>query len=166
VKRTDVATCALSIGVLAFAARGTGCSSDSELPRSEQTVDGMTVDLAVIPAELVRGHSREPGDPNALHGGTPKNLGSHHIVVALFDAKSGTRITDAKIRARVGNRSFNHEPDTWLEPMQINGTVTYGNFFQMQTPGLWRIHLQIYRSGVSKPSEANFAYEHPDDTKQ
>ncbi|MGL1549016.1 hypothetical protein ACSTJL_23665, partial [Vibrio parahaemolyticus] len=66
------------------------------------------------------------------HGGTPPYSKSHHLVVALFDAKTGTRITDARIRAGVGNRSYNHEPDKTLEPMEINGAMSYGNFFLLQ----------------------------------
>lgn len=138
-----------------------GCSQDRDLQRNEQTVDGVTIDLGVLPAALVMGHSTASGDPNAMHGGTPPNQESHHIVVALFDAKSGARISDARIRAGVGNRSYDHEPDTWLEPMQIAGSTTYGNFFPMQGEGLWRIHLEIYRAGLPKPLRAEFAYEHP-----
>lgn len=139
-----------------------GCSpSTSSLPRNTQTVDGVTIDIGVVPAELVQGHSIELGDPKALHGGTPKNSSSHHLIVALFDAKSGARITDARIKAGVGNRSYNHEPDTWLEPMQINGTTTYGNFVLMPGEGVWRIHLEVLRAGAQRSIEADFAYEHP-----
>ena len=123
----------------------------------------MTIDLGVMPAELVQGHSTQPGDPQALHGGTPGNSDSHHIVVALFDARTGIRISDARIRAGVGRHSYDHAPDTWLEPMQINGTMTYGNFFLMQGAGEWRIHLEISRPGLTRPSEVDFAYEHSAD---
>ena len=140
-----------------------GCSSSSDLPRNTQTVDGMTIDLGVLPAELVKGHTTAPGDPNALHGGTPPNSGSHHIVVALFDAKTGARITDARIRAGVGDSSYNHAPDTALEPMEVNGAMTYGNFFLMQGAGVWRIHLEIQRPGVPAPVRADFGYEHSPD---
>jgi hypothetical protein len=138
-----------------------GCSQrNSALPRDTQTVDGMTIYIGVIPAELVQGHSTEPGDPNALHGGTPKNSSSHHLVVALFDAKTGARIGDARIKAGIGDRSYNHEPEKWLEPMQINGTMTYGNFFLTPGSGQWRIHLNIQRPGIAHSSAADFAYEH------
>ena len=139
----------------------TGCSSDSQLPRNSQTVDGMTIELGVLPAELIQGDLTAPGDPKALHGGTQPYGSSHHIVVALFDAKTGTRITQVRIHAGVGNRSYNHEPDKLLEPMEINGAMTYGNFFPMPGEGLWRIHLEIVRAGSPRPVEVNFAYEHP-----
>ena len=149
--------------IVAFGAAVAACSDYGDLPRNSQTVDGMTIYVGVMPAELVQGHSTAPGDPQALHGGTPQKSSSHHIVVALFDAKSGTRITDAQIRAGVGDRSYNHEPDRSLEPMEISGTMSYGNFFLMQGAGAWRIHLEILRAGASRPVEADFAYEHARD---
>ena len=138
-----------------------GCSGDSPLPRNSQTVDGMTIELGVLPAELIQGQLTTPGGAQALHGGTAPDSSSHHIVVALFDAKTGARISDARIRAGVGNRSYNHEPDKPLEPMEINGAMTYGSFFPMSGMGLWRINLLFQRAGVPQAVEANFAYEHP-----
>lgn len=140
-----------------------GCSDDSKLPRNSQTVDGIAIELGVLPAELIQGHLTTAGDPKALHGGTQAYGSSHHIVVALFDAKTGARINDARIHAGVGNRSYNHEPDKVLEPMEINGAMTYGNFFPIQGNGLWRIHLEILRAGAPHAVEADFAYEHPSD---
>jgi hypothetical protein len=112
-----------------------------------------------MPAELVKGYATAPADPNALHGGTPPASNSHHIVIALFDARTGARITDARVRAGVGNRSYNHEPDKSLEPMEVNGAMSYGNFFLLQGDGVWRIHLEIRRPGATRPVEANFGYE-------
>jgi len=146
---------ALGLGLFLLAACG-----GNGLPRNTQTVDGVTIYLGVIPAELVQGHSTTPGDPQALHGGTPPNRGSHHIVVALFDAKTGARITDAQIGAGVGDRSNTHAPDTVLGPMEINGAMSYGNFFLMQSAGEWRIHLEIRRPGVAHPVDADFSYTH------
>jgi hypothetical protein len=137
-----------------------GCSDNTDLPRNTQIVDGMKIELGVMPAELVKGHATAPGDPNAMHGGTPPNSRSNHIVVALFDAKTGARVTDARIRAGVGDRWYNHEPDKPLEPMEINGALSYGNFFLMQGSGVWRIHLVIHRPGMTRPAEADFGYEH------
>ncbi len=155
--RRTVWTVALLVGALVAA----GCGPrNASLPRDTQTVDGMTIYVGVIPAELVRGHSIEPSDPKALHGATPKDSSSHHLVVALFDAKTGVWISDARIKAGIGDRSYNHESDKWLEPMQIDGTITYSNFFLMQGEDVWRIHLHIQRPGAARSSEAAFAYEH------
>ena len=145
----------IAVGLLVCA-----CSDNTDLPRSTQTVDGITIYVGVMPAELVKGHITASGEPGALHGGTTPASSSHHIVVALFDSGTGAHITDAQIRAGVRDRSNDHEPDMTLEPMQINGAMSYGNFFQMQGPGVWRIHLEILRPGMSAPIEADFGYEH------
>lgn len=152
-------TQAALMAVVAMLALGS-CGRDRQLTGDSQVVDGMAIYFGVMPAELVRGHSLAQGDPQALHGGTPATAASHHVVVALFDAKTGARITDARIQADVGDRSYNHGPAKPLEPMQIAGTTTYGNFFPMQGQGVWRIHLMIERPSIAHATEADFRYEH------
>ena len=149
--------------VVVFAVLISACGDYADLPRSSQTVDDVTIYLGVMPAKLVQGHSTVPGDPQALHGGTPQKRSSHHIVVALFDAMTGARITDARVRAGVGDRSYSGEPDRPLEPMQIAGVMSYGNFFLLEGTGTWRIHLEVLSAGASRPIEADFAYEHVPD---
>ena len=140
----------------------TSCGGRADLPRDTQVVDGLTIDIGVVPAALVQGHATDPANPAAMHGGTPSGGASHHLVVALFDTKTGARIADARVRAAVGHRSYDHEPDKPLEPMQIAGTTTYGGFFQMPDGDRWTIHLSIERPGA-RPVQAQFAYEHPGD---
>ena len=137
-----------------------GCSSPDNLPRESQTVGGITVYLGVVSAALVRDHPFRAGEAGALHGGTPEDSSSHHVVVALFDASSGARISDARVRAGVGESSYDHAPDRELEPMPVNGVMSYGGFFLMQCLGPYRIHLEILRPGATRPIEAQFAYEH------
>lgn len=141
-----------------------GClNSQSGLPRDTQTVGGMTIDIGVMPADLVRGHTTEPGDPLSMHGGTPPKRASHHLVVALFDAKSGERITDAIVRAGVADHDADPVPATVLEPMRIASAMSYGNFFLMSGGADWRIRLEIRRSSNATPVLADFAYSHPVD---
>ena len=58
-----------------------------------QTVNDVTIYLGVMPSEIVRGHPE-----SSLHG-SPKGSDLRHVVVALFDAKTTDRITDAKVSA-------------------------------------------------------------------
>jgi len=132
-----------------------GCGRDAGLPRSEQTVDGVTVYLGIVPAALVQGHSTKPGDPQALHGGTTTIAASHHVMVALFDAATGARITVALVKASVGGSVAKT-----LEPMEVNGLMTYGNFFALSGPGVERIRVEILSPGKPAPIKANFAYQH------
>ena len=145
----------LSIGVTV------GCSNPGDLPRESQIVGGMTIYLGVVPAPLVRDHPTGPGDGGALRSETPDDGSSHHVVIGLFDASTGARISDARVRAGVSASSSDHAPDRELVSMPINGLMSYGNFFPMQGLGLYRIHLEILRPGAARPIEAQFVYEHP-----
>lgn len=137
------------------------CDGTAEMPRSEQTVSGIAIYLGIVPAEIVQGHAVAPGEPKALHGGTPAGRDSHHVMVALFDAKTGTRITDARVRAGFGRRVREHDPPQDLEPMEINGKMSYGGFFLLrETRGL-KVYLEIRRDATSRPVTASFAYDHP-----
>lgn len=139
-----------------------GCSDVGDLPRDSQTVGGTTIYLGVVPSAVVRDHPTRKGDASALHGGVSEGLSLHHIVVALFEASTGKRISDAQVRAGVGDLSYNHVPDRDLEPMLDNGVISYGGFFPMQGRDPYRIHLEIRRAGTTRPIEAQFVYEHPD----
>lgn len=145
--------------VLLLISVAAGCGDRANLPRDSQTVGGIRIHLGVVPATRVPDHPTGQGDPGALHGGTPEGRGSHHVVVALFDARTGARIVDAKVRGGVGDQSDNHAPDQELEPMPVDGAMSYGTFFLMQTPGLYRIHLEILRRGAAIPVTAQFTYE-------
>jgi hypothetical protein len=91
-----------------------------------------------------------------LHGGAQPGNGSHHVMVALFDASTGTRIVDAEVRASVDDRS----PARPLEPMQVNGMMTYGNFFALGSGSVRRIRVEIALAGGAVPIVATFAYRH------
>jgi len=146
--------------VLMAGAALSACSGTADLPRNSQTVDGITIYLGVVSAQMMQADIADRGDPKSMHGGTSPDAGSHHIVVALFDAKTGKRIVDARVKAGVGDRSYDHEPDKPLEPMLVNGLMSYGNFFLMQGSGTWRIHLEIQRPGKTGSIQAEFAYDH------
>jgi hypothetical protein len=119
-----------------------------------KTVDGVTFYLGVMPAEIVRGHPKEHPE-SSMHGSAPK--GSQHIVVALFDAKTGQRITDAKVSARVEQLGLTADHKD-LEPMQIAGTLSYGNFYEMFREGTYKIKVIVKRKGESRRIEAEFEY--------
>ena len=115
------------------------------------TVGGMEVYFGALPAELI---GNDP-ELSRMHGGKPRWPGYHHLVISLYDSKSGARITDAKVSAKVGPVGW---PDTEkkLDPITIAGTITYGNYFLMNRPGLHRITVSIQKAGGNKPVEAKF----------
>lgn len=119
-----------------------------------KVVDGVSVYFAIVPAELVRGHPREHPE-SEMHGGVP--AGESHVMVALFDDKTGDRITRAEVTARVrGGHVATIEKR--LEPMTIAGSLTYGNYFPMGGSGPYQVELRIYAPGRNKPISMRFEW--------
>ncbi len=115
-------------------------------------VDGMNVYLGVIPAQL----TAEKMHNNA----TPKEH-NYHVLIAAFDSKSGARITDAKLKATVAPLGLGgHSKE--LEAMP-GGALSYGNYFVMHKPGLYRILVEIQRGESKTKSMAHFVYQRPKD---
>lgn len=119
-----------------------------------RVADGVVVYFGILPAELVRGHP--PGHPESeMHGGVP--VGENHLMVALFDEKTGERITRADVTATItGPGRFRATKK--LDPMVIAGSATYGNYFSMPGPGPYRIVLHIQAPGARRSIEAVFAW--------
>ncbi len=117
-------------------------------------VDGVVVYFGMLPAELVRGHP--PAHPESgMHGGVP--VGENHLTVALFEDKTGVRITRAKVSATItGPDSFKLTKQ--LEPMTVVGSLTYGNYFSMPGPGPYRIVLHIQAPDARRSIEAVFSW--------
>jgi hypothetical protein len=93
-----------------------------------------------------------------MHGGIPRGPHEYHFVAALFDAASGTRISDAAVTAQVSGLGLSGSK-TKLEPMQISGTTTYGGFINLPGLDLYTVMLTVERSGVS-PAVLQFKYDH------
>lgn len=122
-------------------------------------LSGIDVFYGVIPAEILRGHPADHVE-RKMHGGVPRGSGQHHLIVSLFDVKTGQRIENAKVSARIGEPGLTPQSKD-LEPMQFAGTVTYGNFFTMTSPGPYRIEVGVRRHGGLKPAQTVFTYRHP-----
>lgn len=121
-----------------------------------KSVGGLTVYLGVVPAELVKG----PGPHSAeqpMHGGTPRGVHEHHIVVAIFDSVTNARIEDATVTAKVSGLGLSG-PQKTLEPMKIADTITYGAYFNL-TADLYTIRVTVQRPGA-QPVVVDFKYDH------
>jgi len=144
--------------VVVLLAVSTACDGTGQRPRDVQTIDGVTIYLGVMPTALISGQPIRPGEPGAMHGGAHMETGSRHVLVALFDAATGARIQSARVRAGIAHGRSSPEPNRDLEPMLINGVVTFGNFFLMPQAGDYRIHVEIARPDVQRAIEAEFDY--------
>ena len=122
----------------------------AEDSQRHQKIDGMNVYLGVIPAQLTQKYIR-------MHDGTTDEEHSYHIVIALFDIKSGKRITDASIKASVtplGMKGNTKE----LEPMH-GDLLSYGNYFTMYKATHYTIKVEILRADKSLKSVAKFTFK-------
>jgi len=123
-----------------------------------KTVGNVLIYLGLLPTEMVRGHPQEHPEAS-MHGGVPKGTGQYHIIIALFDAKSGVRIENADISARVFETGLAGE-EKKLEPMQIAGTITFGNYFPMGGKGPFHIRVTIHIPGQAQPITTEFEHRH------
>lgn len=119
---------------------------------------GFAVYIGFMPAELVNGPSAHPTE-RLMHGGVPRGSHQYHIVVAIFDAASQARISDATVIAKVSGIGLSGAQNT-LDPMKIAGTITYGGFFYLPGPDGYTVHLTIKRPGSKTPVELEFNYDH------
>ncbi len=137
----------LNLFLALLLAAGVAAAGDSQW---HKRVDGLSVYLGVIPSQFIKGDEKE------MHGGA-KGDDSYHVLVALFDAKSGKRIGDATVRATVASVGMRGVKKS-LEPM--NGELlSYGNYFTLDRPGRYDIEVEILRKGVEKPVIADFHFE-------
>jgi hypothetical protein len=145
-----VFSCTASVLVFALAAVTAGAAERTR----DQVVDGVAIYFGILPAELVRGHPRAHPE-SEMHGGIP--VGESHIVVSMFDDKTGKRLTDAEVRATItGPDRFRIEKK--LESMPIAGSMSYGNYFAMLGPGPYRIELRIRLPGSTREIQAVFTW--------
>ena len=93
-----------------------------------------------------------------MHGGPPRGRHVHHLTAALFDARTGDRVEDVTVDARVAPLGLAGETRR-LEPMEIAETITYGNFFSFPEEGGYRLRLRIERTG-EPATEVEFRHRH------
>jgi hypothetical protein len=123
-----------------------------------KTQSGLAVYLGAIPAEIIKGPSPHSAE-RPMHGGIPRGAHEYHIVAAIFDAATGARVTDVAVTARVSGLGLSG-PTKKLEPMEVAGTTTYGNFFDLPGRDLYTVRLAIQRAGAPNPVKLDFKLDH------
>jgi hypothetical protein len=115
-----------------------------------QSIAGIEAFIGVVRAEITKGHA--PTGPEAeMHGGIPTGGHQYHLIAAVFDAKTGTRIADAAVTAQVSGLGLAGAVMV-LEPMSLASTVTYGAYFDLPGPDLYAIALTVKRPAAEQPT--------------
>lgn len=123
-----------------------------------EIADGIAVYLGVMPAAIVRGHSPTHVE-RTMHGGPPRSSVERHVVIALFDAKTFERITDAEITASVEGLGHVGRTTKKLERMDIADAPTFGGYFPFQGSDKFTIRLEIKTAKRAKPTIVEFNYK-------
>ena len=107
---------------------------------------GLAVYLGIVPAAIVNGHP--PGHAErTMHGGVPSGNREYHLVAAVFDAATSTRISDTQVTAQISGLGLAGIRKA-LEPMEIAQTITYGGFFNLPGRDIYTVKLEIQRPGT------------------
>lgn len=120
---------------------------------------GVAVYLGILPAQTLRGHTPGKFPEAAPHGRAPRGVHQYHLTAAVFDAKTGERISDARVSATIAGLGLGGSRIE-LKPMQIAGTVTYGGYFNLPGDDRYTIRIEIRRPNQPKAIRADFVYEH------
>ena len=134
------------------------CAAIAAEDEQFKTEGGLALYLGVVPAEIIKGlplHSAE----RPMHGRVPKGPHQYHLVVAIFDAATGARISDATVTAQVSGLGLAGAKKK-LDSMEIAKTVTYGAFFDLPGRDLYIVKLTIERPGRDRPVTVDFKYDH------
>ncbi len=126
-------------------------------PQQSQVVNDIAIYLAVMPAEMLRGHPKEHPESDMHSQARIEGENQHHIVVSLFNAKNGKRLQNVTINVKVTGINFNG-PIRKLELMLMGGVQSYGNFFSMPLAGTYQVELEIQQEGKSETVKAVFQY--------
>jgi hypothetical protein len=129
---------------------------------SFESAGGLTVYLGIVPAEIVRGYA--PERPESMMHRFVLQQGRHeyHVMVAIFDGATGGRISDATVTAQVSALGLSG-PRKKLEPMEVAGAMTYGNFFDLPGPDLYTVGLEVRREPSRLLVTFEFKYDHRND---
>ena len=123
--------------------------------RSHKVFEGVEIFLGVSSADRLRAQLAAARPESSMHGGIPRGGNYYHVDVSLFDARNGGRIRNAQVEARVENLRLGGETRR-LEPMTINGGVSYGSYFRMPGEEPYSITVRIVRPGEARPIEIRF----------
>lgn len=97
-----------------------------------------------------------------LHGGLDSlSANDYHVMVAIFDKQTNSRIMDATVIAQVEKKGLmaNEESVLPMEKMITSGTVTYGNFFRLNSDSTYNIKVDIYRPRKSGKEEVELTFK-------
>jgi hypothetical protein len=126
-----------------------------------QVAGDMRFDYGLAPSAQVATHPT--GHPEAaMHGGPLNAPHAYHVTLALFDAKTGARVTNANVTMGISGPGHPGVGATPMDPMTVNGAVTYGAYVTLPTEASYRLTFEARRYGPPATSaRAAFLAQRP-----
>ncbi len=123
------------------------------------TAGEFSVYLAVMPVEFITGPQPAP-EPGATPYQPPAAKDTHHVMVSIFEYRTGRRVTEAAVAARVAALGFSGEKKT-LEPTVVAGAAVFANSFPMTGRGPFRVDVEFRVPSAQRREHATFYFTHP-----
>lgn len=124
---------------------------------NHQIIDGVEIYFGVTAAESIRKQLPGADSESAMHGGIPRGRDYFHLNISLFDAKTKAAIEGAQVEVKVADPVMGGQVK-FLEPMVLNNTVSYGNYFHLPGKDPYTITVRIRRPGVTHAIETRFGF--------
>ncbi|OYY91829.1 MAG: hypothetical protein B7Y45_02405 [Sphingomonas sp. 28-66-16] len=156
---------ALIVGLLASLTTS-GCTQQRKTSQVEKltpqtkAIGGLTFYYGIVKGAIA---SKDMGAPSnaSMQMPQPQSPNSYHIVLAVFETRSKTRIKNASVAVRLGGSSARTSGWLPMEFMSSAGIQSYGRYAQLPSPGRYPIEFRVTRSSTATPVTAHFVYERP-----
>ncbi len=127
-----------------------GLASAGALAQASMERDGVVLHWGLMStAGLPQGEPIEQ-----MYGGKPVHGGKvHHLLLALFDSKSGKRIDNAIVRAQLSEPGIVDGPPKYLPLMTVNDQASYGQVFGMVEDGPYKFRVSVKLPDRAQPIE-------------
>ena len=142
---------------LLFAAMPSRATGAEEL-NFRKNVGDFWVYLSVMPADFISGPAASA--PGATPFQPPAARDTHHLMVAIFDYRTGRRITEATVEARVAALGFSGTKKA-LESTTLAGARLYAGAFPMQGRGPFRVNVEFRVPDSTHAQHTTFYFSHP-----
>ncbi len=143
--------------VTAAKAQSAGAEPAVRPDPNRRIIDGVEIYFGVISAETLRLQHSGTDAESTMHGGIPRGSGYYHVNVSLFDDNAKVAITDAHVEAKVADPVMGNQVKT-LEPMVLNNSASYGNYFRLTGKDAFTIAVLIRKPGATSAIETQFTY--------
>lgn len=129
----------------------------------------LTIYLGAVPAAVTRGHDPAHTEERMHGGAAAQSPHAVHLTVALFNTRTGRRITNAAVIARISEGRNGKPATVRLTPMTINGALTFGGYAEIRSAADQQIDVVVTRPRPPQPSHppqppnpltARFTYVH------